>query len=94
MSPNAEAIVPPLKEPSMNESIDRIRVRATPDGRLSRNDAAAYLGTKPKTLAMWALHRKGPRSVRVGGRIFYFVDALDEFVQGYSNSKAPERIAA
>ena len=57
-----------------------IRVRILPDGRMTRADAARYLGMKPKTLAMWALQGKGPRSVRVGGRRFYFRDALDAFV--------------
>lgn len=64
------------------ESIDQIRVRVLPDGRVSRNDAAAYLGRKPKTLAMWALERRGPAIVRVGGRCFYRLDDLRRFVDG------------
>ena len=62
--------------------IERVRVRVLPDGRLSRKDAAAYLGRAEKTLAMWHLERKGPPSVLVGGRRFYFKDALDAFVRG------------
>lgn len=56
------------------------RIRILPDGRMTREDAARYLGMKPKTLAMWALQGKGPPSVRVGGRRFYFKDALDAFI--------------
>jgi hypothetical protein len=56
------------------------RVRILPDGRLTREDAATYLGMKPKTLAMWQLHGKGPRSVLVGGRRFYFKADLDAFI--------------
>lgn len=51
------------------------------DGRMSRTEAARYLGLSTKTLGMWALHDKGPRYVRVGGRIFYFKHDLDAFIQ-------------
>ena len=39
--------------------IEQVRVRVLPDGRLSRKDAAAYLGRAEKTLAMWHLGGKG-----------------------------------
>lgn len=60
--------------------IDSVSVRILPDGRMSRRDAAAYLGRAEKTLAMWQMEGK-LRGVRVGGRIFYFKDALDRFIQ-------------
>jgi hypothetical protein len=49
-------------------------------GRLTRQDAAQYLGSAVSTLADW--HRKGlgPESVKVGGRRFYRVAALNEFI--------------
>ena len=56
------------------------RIRILPDGRMSREDAATYLGVKPKTLAMWELQGRGPRSVKVGGRRFYFLEKLDCFI--------------
>ena len=62
--------------------IENVRVRVLPDGRMTRDHAAIYLGLKPKTLAMWAVMRKGPRSHKVGGRRFYFKDELDEFIRG------------
>ena len=58
------------------------RVRTLPDGRLTRRDAARYVGVAPKTLCMWALDGKGPRQLRVGGRIFYYKDDLDAFIRG------------
>ena len=64
------------------ESVDQVRVRILPDGRMTRKDAAAYLGRKPKTLAMWELEGKGPKSVKVGGRRFYFKDVLDAYICG------------
>ena len=61
---------------------EQVKVRVLPDGRLSRKDAARYLGRAEKTLAMWCLGGTGPRAVKVGGRIFYFKDDLDAFVRG------------
>lgn len=58
-----------------------LRVRVLPDGRMTRADAARYLGHTPKTLAMWQLQGKGPNSVLVGGRRFYYKDALDAFIR-------------
>ena len=63
-------------------AIERVKVRVLPDGRLSRRDAARYLGVQPKTLAMWGLEGKGPPSIKVGGRRFYYQDGLDRFVRG------------
>lgn len=61
-------------------SVEQVRCRVLPDGRMSRGDAAKYLGLKEKTLAMWSLAGKGPRSVKVGGRVFYFKADLDAFI--------------
>jgi hypothetical protein len=69
-------------EGSGAETLDRVRVRVLPDGRLTRDDAARYLGHSAKTLAMWQLQGKGPRSVLVGGRRFYFIADLDAFIRG------------
>ncbi len=66
----------------MQATTDEVRVRILPDGRLSRKDAARYLGLKPKTLSMWALAGKGPTVTRVGGRRFYFKADLDAFICG------------
>ncbi len=65
-----------------NVEIEKPRIRVLPDGRLSRGDAALYLGLKPKTLSMWQVAGKGPRAVRVGGRVFYYQADLEAFVRG------------
>ncbi len=62
--------------------IERVKVRVLPDGRMTRKDAAKYLGRAEKTLAMWEMEAKGPRSVLVGGRRFYFKNVLDAFIRG------------
>lgn len=67
---------------SSEAAINQVRVRVLPDGRLTREDAATYLGKSTKTLAMWAMTGKGPKSVRVGGRCFYYQRDLDAFVRG------------
>ena len=55
---------------------------ATPDGRVSRGEAARFLGFKPKTLANWHRLGIGPKSVLVGGRRFYHVDELKAYAAG------------
>ncbi len=65
-----------------SRAFDEVRIRILPDGRLTRADAARYLGRAKKTLEMWAMEGRGPRSVRVGGRIFYFKNDLDGFIRG------------
>jgi hypothetical protein len=54
---------------------------------MTRHDAARYLGHMPKTLAMWQMQGKGPRSVLVGGRRFYFKSDLDAFVDTGANTE-------
>ena len=56
-------------------------VRILPDGRMSRENAAKYLGLSAKTLAMWKLSGRGPPWVKVGGRVFYFREDLDVFIR-------------
>lgn len=62
--------------------IDEVRVRVLPDGRMTADDAALYLGYEPKTLAQWRFQGKGPRAKRVGGLVFYFKEDLDAFIRG------------
>ena len=66
----------------LSASIEQVRVRVLPDGRMTREDAARYIGHSPKTLAMWALHGQGPRFVKVAGRVFYYRADLDQFIAG------------
>lgn len=61
-------------------NVDLVRVRVLPDGRLTREDAAAFLGRKAKTLAEWHRLGVGPRSMMVGGRRFYRLTDLEAFV--------------
>lgn len=60
-------------------SVEHVRVRILPDGRLGRKDAAAFLGLRPKTLAEWARLGLGPLPRKVGGRCFYRLPDLEAF---------------
>ena len=70
----------------VNEGLDHVRVRVLPDGRVNRSDSANFLGRKSKTLAMWAMEKRGPKVVRVGGRCFYMLDDLRRFVSSGSEA--------
>jgi hypothetical protein len=69
-----------LSTAAPSAGIDHVRVRVLPDGRMDRRNAAIYIGHAEKTLAEWATRGKGPRSIKVAGRIFYFQSDLDDFI--------------
>lgn len=62
--------------------VEQVRVRVLPDGRMDRANAAKYLGRSVKTLAMWTMTGRGPVSLLVGGRRFYFKTAIDAYIRG------------
>ena len=70
---------------SSNAAVETVRVRVLPDGRMDRKNTTLYLGRAEKTLAMWQMEGKGPPSVLVGGRRFYYRDRLDAFIRGEKN---------
>ena len=72
---------------AFSDLLDRVRVRVLPDGRMTRRDAARYLGFSGKTLAMWALSKKGPPSVRMGWRCWYYIGDLDEYLRAVRTAR-------
>jgi DNA-binding transcriptional regulator YiaG len=70
------------------EPLETMRVRLTPDGRMTRRDAATYLGISETTLRDWAWKSNAkkhdasafPPIVKVGGRVFYRLSDLQKFV--------------
>jgi hypothetical protein len=52
----------------------------TPDGRLSRREAAKFVGVASRTLANWKCRGVGPSQTKVGGRVFYRLADLETFV--------------
>ncbi len=58
------------------------KVRILPDGRMTRRNAALYLGFAEKTIAMWDGDDPGKLgSINLGGRLFYFKDRLDRVIR-------------
>ena len=73
---------PPVAAQGYAAAIEQVVVKVLPDGRVSRRDAAAYLGLAAKTLSMWSLEGRGPPVIRVGGRCFYYLKHLEAEVHG------------
>lgn len=61
-------------------TLEQETIAALPDGRMSRESAAAYLGIAKRTLDQWASQGKGPKFIKFAGRTFYFRKALDAFI--------------
>jgi Helix-turn-helix domain len=59
--------------------INLIEVIIFPDGRMDTANAAEYLGLSQKTLAMMRCQGTGPKYIK-RGRIFYFKDDLDAWI--------------
>ena len=62
-------------------TIEQVRVRVLPDGRMTSQDAARYLGVEDKTLANWRFLGRGPKAHRVGSRVFYYREDLDAYIR-------------
>lgn len=49
-------------------------------GLLSKDEVSGLLQVSAATLALWRSKKKGPPYVRLGTRVFYLVDELEEWV--------------
>jgi predicted DNA-binding transcriptional regulator AlpA len=47
---------------------------------ITRIEAAAFLGLKPQTLAVWAMRNVGPAPVKIGSLVRYKVEDLDAYI--------------
>lgn len=50
------------------------------NGRMNNAQAASYLGISKATLNGWRTRRKGPPYLKLGERVFYRREDLDEFI--------------
>ena len=73
-----------------------IDIQWYPDGRLDPNNAALYTGKSVKTLAIYRCRGVGPKFRKVGGRVFYHRDDLDEWLTSFEtvSSTAQARLKA
>jgi len=60
-------------------ALERAHVEVTPDGRVSEDGAATYLGYKKSTLTSWRSRDMGPPYFRAG-RIWYRIVDLDDWL--------------
>lgn len=61
---------------------ETVNYRPTPDGRVSLRGAAEYLGLAERTIRNWKYRGLGPRSTKIGGRVFFYLVDLQAFVAG------------
>lgn len=47
--------------------------------KLNNKEAADHLGVKENTLEIWRCKHKGPRYSKLGTRVLYDIDDLEEF---------------
>ncbi len=59
-----------------------------PNQRVCPAEAAKILGVMPGTLAIWRCYKKGPRYLKIQGKVWYNTDDLE----AYANSKAVETV--
>lgn len=52
----------------------------TPPRKLTRIQAADYLGVRESTLRAWATRKQGPPIYRAGAKVWYLQSALDEWI--------------
>ena len=76
----------------MEISVESTSIRILPDGRMTAQDAARYLGLADKTLAMLRSMGGGPVFIKKG-RIFYFRDDLDAWLEEGRASSTSEHAA-
>lgn len=54
---------------------------ATAPIKLTRAEAASYIGVTKKTLDTWACLGKGPRFFKPGNKVWYLQDELDRWIE-------------
>lgn len=47
--------------------------------KMSTQEAAAFLGIQPNTLEVWRCKHRGPKYAKIGRRVLYDPDDLEEF---------------
>jgi hypothetical protein len=68
-----------------------VGVQILPNGLMTARNAALYLGRSEKTMASWRHLHVGPKWTKVGARIRYSKDALDDFVKSGAAISARRR---
>ena len=59
----------------------RMQVAASRKQRLSTTEAAKHLGIAKSTMDKMRSEGRGPRYLKLGGRVFYMVNDLDSYLE-------------
>lgn len=70
-----------------------VKIFQYPDGRLDTKNSSKYLGLSEKTLAMMRSKGTGPKFIK-RGRIFYFRDDLDEWLNRHGKAISTAQLRA
>jgi len=55
-----------------------------PAKKLNTDEAAEFLGVKPNTLEVWRTKKKGPKYSKIGSRVLYDINDLEEYFSSRS----------
>lgn len=64
-------------------------IRNQPNQSLNEKEAASFLGLSRQSLANWRCQRRGPVYHKIGGRIIYRAEDLEQFL--HANRIDPSR---
>lgn len=64
------------------DAVEQMRVRVTPDRKVTAKDGGKLLGRSDKTMANWRLKGWGPKPIPIGGRIFHDYDECLAMARG------------
>jgi predicted site-specific integrase-resolvase len=56
--------------------------------KMTKKEAAEFLGVKPKTLANWLAAKKGPPSYKYLGRVYFDKKDLEAFKRSITERRA------
>lgn len=71
-------------------AFEKVKIRVLPGERVDRKNAAKFVNRAPKTLAIWASQDTGPPFHTAGGRCFYYIRDLEEWISGKTPTPADE----
>ena len=73
----------------IQEELEKVlEVTTKTNSRMSRTEAAEYLGVKYNTLSVWASEGRGPAPTKVGRKVYYLRTELDHYL---AENTAPRR---
>ncbi|MBY0404185.1 MAG: helix-turn-helix domain-containing protein [Cyanobacteria bacterium] len=68
-----------------------VGIQTYPDGRMDTKNTALYLGLSVKTIAMMRSRGTGPSYIK-RGRIFYFLEDLNEWLNAYGRATSTAQV--